>query len=184
MFELAQRAPWRRKSPAIFLPSTSKLCDDKQTRGYVVNQGQHRLKTEWFFVVVRISSSLDMLPGLFQAGLAWGRVRRKEAAGHQLKLSCQQATTSLRLQIHHYFWTGTSRGWSRWHSCWLCSCHWPHYWHLGSHGCFTWWIRWGKQPGWKPAHCKQGDDRSFFSQICFLSIACSRYKNKLLKKPS
>lgn len=112
------RVPWRRNFLTLLLPSTSKLCD-KQTWGYLLNQSWSRLKMKQVVVIVRISSSPDTLSSLLQADPARGRVRGKETADHQLKLSCQQ--------IHHYSLTGTSKDWSRQPSCQPYSCHWAPY---------------------------------------------------------
>lgn len=128
-------------------------------------------------VTVRISSSPDMLSSLLQVGPAQGRVKGKEASDHQLKLSCQQTTRSLWLQIHHYSLTGTSKD----EAGSPAASHIPATGHLNCRlrltGCFTGGLRSGKQPGWKPAHCEQGGDWSFFSQICFPNITFGQYKN-------
>lgn len=122
MFEPAQRGTTKEEFSHTPPPLHLQTCDDKQTWGYLLNQSWSRLKMKQVVaivricsspVIVRIHSSPDTLSSLFQADPVQGRVRGKEAADHQLKLSCQETTMSPWLQIHHYSLTGTSKDWSR-----------------------------------------------------------------------
>lgn len=188
MFEPAQRGTTKEEFSHTPPPLHLQTCDDKQTWGYLLNQSWSRLKMKQVVaivricsspVIVRIHSSSDTLSSLFQADPVQGRVRGKEAADHQLKLSCQETTMSPWLQIHHYSLTGTSKDWSRQPPAASHILSLPPYCQLRLTGCFTQGLRSGKQPGWKPAHCERGGDRSFFRQICFPNITCTQYKNAL-----